>query len=76
MKRETGIRLEQHDGVVLAETFEEVNAKLATDGIRAWPADLSDVPNGIRRLLAQETLTDDETDHVKAQFLLSRERLL
>lgn len=75
MTNATGIRLEQ-DGVVLAETFEEVNAKLATDGIRAWPVDLSDLPADVRRLLMQPTLTGAETDRVKAQFLLSRERLL
>ena len=75
MTPETGIRLER-EGAVLAETFEELNAVLSEDGIRAWPADLSGAPADVRGLLNKGTLTESETEHVKAHFLLSRERLL
>ena len=75
MTRETGILLER-DGVVLGETVEEANSVLATEGIRAWPLDLSGLPADVRRFLDQKTLTDAEANRIKAHFLLPRARLL
>ncbi len=72
---ESGISLER-DGRVLARSFEAVNAALVSDGIRAWPADLSAAPAGIRALLARQTLTEAENAEVKAHFLLPRARIL
>ena len=56
MAHETEIYLEL-DGLVPAATYEKVNARLARDGIRTWPLDLSGVPADFLRLLDQEILT-------------------
>jgi hypothetical protein len=75
MTTNSGICLEQ-DGVVLADAFEAVNARLGVAGIRVWPVDLGEAPADVRRLLAKPTLTGPEAERVRAHFLLPRARLL
>ncbi len=60
MAPKSGIRLECED-VVLAETFEEINEIISAEGIRAWPADLSDAPSAIREFLGRRSLTESES---------------
>lgn len=75
MTRQSGIRLESDSGT-MADTFEDVNAELADDGIRAWPRDLSDLPADILGLLALPNLTDAEVERIKPHVLLPRLGLL
>ncbi len=57
-------------------SLDAVNAGLAPYGARVRPLDLADLPEDVRRLLTQPNLTESEAERIKAQFLLSRERLL
>ena len=73
---ENGIRLELPDGRPPLRVVADINAALADTGTGVWPLALGNVPAEIRALLGQPTLTDAETERVRAYFLLSRERLL
>jgi hypothetical protein len=72
----TGIRLEFEGDRAALTTLAEIQAALQSLGIGVWPLRLDDVPDDVRRLLGQMTLTDNETTRLRAYFLLSRERLL
>jgi hypothetical protein len=72
----TGIRLEIEGDRAALTTLPEIQAALPRLGIGAWPLRLDDVPDDVRHLLGQMTLTDTETARLRDYFLLSRERLL
>lgn len=72
----TGLVLEFADGRSTATSLDAVNASLAPFGARVWALNLNSVPQDVRRLLAQPSLTESEAERIKTQFLLPRERLL
>jgi len=73
---EDGIRLELPDGRPPLKAVADINEALAETGTGVWPLALGNVPAEVRALLGQPTLTDAETERVRAYFLMSRERLL
>ena len=76
MARTTGLLLEFGDGRPAVVELADVNAGLSPYGSRVSQLDLGGVLGDVRRLLAQPHLTEEEAGRVKAQFLLSRQRLL
>ncbi len=72
----SGLRLEFSDGGRLRETLANVNEALSVVGAGIRPLDLRDAPAEIRRLLGQASLSQQEIGRIRAQLLLSRERLL
>lgn len=72
----SGLLLEFSDGRAPVTTLAEVDAGLAPYGSRVWRLDLADVPEDVRLLLQQPSVTSDEADRIRAHFLLSRQRLL
>ncbi|MCP4781579.1 MAG: hypothetical protein GY877_12815 [Hyphomicrobium sp.] len=56
--------------------LEEINDTLAPFGSRVWPLDYGSVSEDMRKLLAQPTLSEAESDTVMQNFLLPRQRLL
>lgn len=76
MNPPSGLRLEIEGTGTVWTAVDEVQAELRQIGIGVWPLDLSDVPDDIRRLLARDDLTEEETARARDYFLLSRERLL
>jgi hypothetical protein len=71
-----GIRLEFSDGRPFLTDVVEINAALAEIGAGVWPLDLGAIPDDMRRLLRQPSLTETEAQQVRTHFLLPRERLL
>jgi len=71
-----GLRLEFPDGRVPVTALEEINDTLAPFGSRVWPLDYGSVSKDMRKLLAQPTLSEAESDTVMQNFLLTRQRLL
>ena len=71
-----GLRLEFSDARAPVTDLADVNHVLSEIGAGVFPLGLSEVPVDVRQLLTQRTLTETEVDRVKAQFLLSRERLV
>ena len=71
-----GAHLTTAAGETLASNYEDINAILKSDGIRAWPTDLTNVPQPILALLAKPNLQEPEVEEVERHFRLSRERLL
>jgi len=71
-----GIRLEFAGGRPPVTDLTHINETLHPVGFRAWPLDMSGVPDKIRQLLAQPALDDAQATPVKQHFLLPRERLL
>ncbi len=76
MTVEEGIRLEFSDGRPFLTGVAEINAALTEIGAGVWPLDLGAIPEDIRRLLRQPSLTESEVQRVRTHFLLPRERLL
>ena len=56
--------------------IDAVNEELAEIQMRVMPLDLRPHPKAIRELLQKPSLDAAESDRIKAQFLMSRERLL
>ena len=76
MVSDDGVRLECANGQSVLSKLLEINAALAPVGSRVWPLDLTSAAAEVRELLAEPALSVAESERVKAQFLLSRERLL
>ncbi len=72
----TGLLLEFSDGRPSVTGLAEVNQGLAPFGSLVIALDLADVPEDVRRLLAQPRLSAADAEHVKARFLARRQRLL
>jgi len=75
----SGIELEFSDGRAALkgiENIDAINAALSVVGAGVWPLDLSATPDRLKVLIAQSELTTAETEQLRSQFLLSRERLL
>ena len=64
------------DGRAAVEGLTAINDALMPYGSRVWQLDHSGRPDRARKLLAQRTLTEAETEYLMAQFLEPRERLL
>ncbi len=71
-----GLALAYPTGGRAPATLAEVNDALEAYGARVWPLDLSNVPDDLRRLLDEPTLSTAERARVREHFLLPRERLL
>jgi hypothetical protein len=73
---EISIRLEFSSGRPPVTTLADVNDALEPFGSRLWPLDLRSTPADVQELLKQATLSDVESERIKAHFLLPRERLV
>jgi hypothetical protein len=76
MLTEPSIELKQRGARTSLTDLDEINRILSQIGSRVWLLKLSGNDARILDLLSKDTLTGDEIDQVKVQFLLSRERLV
>lgn len=74
MAPDRGIRLELSTGRLLT-TLDAITDSLKACGFVIAPLNRLDAQDEIRHLLEQPTLTQAETEQLKAHFLLPRERL-
>jgi len=70
------VQLEFPDGRPPLTAASDVNTALAEVGAGVWRLDLTGARDNVRELLTRHTVTDEDTERLRANFLLPRERLL
>ena len=70
------VELEFPDGRPPLTAASDVNTALAEVGAGVWRLDLTGARDNVRELLTRHTVTDEDTERLRANFLLPRERLL